>query len=61
MRVPLDKGHSNGEYEDFITGFVTPKGEVWGRPVGVAVAADGSLMITDDASKSIWRVVYAGK
>ena len=58
VRVPLRDGHATGEYEDFLTGFVTEKGEVWGRPVGVAVAGDGSLLVTDDASKSIWRVSY---
>ena len=61
IRVPLDNGHAKGEYEDFITGFVTPDGQVWGRPVGVAVAPDGSLMVSDDGSKSIWRVTYTGK
>ncbi len=60
IRVPLKDGHATGDYEDFITGFVTPKGEVWGRPAGVAVAPDGSLLVTDDASKSIWRVSYTG-
>jgi glucose/arabinose dehydrogenase len=59
--VPLDKGHSSGIYEDFLTGFVLPNGDVWGRPVGVATSADGSLMVTDDGSKSIWRVTYTGK
>jgi glucose/arabinose dehydrogenase len=61
VRVPLENGKASGVYEDFITGFVTPDGKVWGRPVGVAVAPDGSLMVTDDGSKSIWRVVYTGK
>jgi glucose/arabinose dehydrogenase len=60
IRVPLKDGHATGEYQDFITGFVTKDGQVWGRPVGVAVATDGSLMVTDDGSKSIWRVVYTG-
>ena len=60
IRVPLQNGKANGVYEDFLTGFVTPEGGVWGRPVGVAVAPDGSLMVTDDGSKSIWRVSYTG-
>jgi glucose/arabinose dehydrogenase len=61
VRVPLRDGKADGEYEDFLTGFVLPNGDVWGRPVGVAVANDGSLMVTDDGSKSIWRVSYGGK
>jgi glucose/arabinose dehydrogenase len=38
-----------------------PNGQVWWRPVGIAVAADGSLLVSDDGSGSIWRVSYAGK
>jgi glucose/arabinose dehydrogenase len=61
IRVPLENGRSSGVYEDFLTGFVVSNDAVWGRPVGVAAAQDGSLMVTDDGSKSIWRVVYTGK
>ncbi len=62
IRVPLHQsGHARGEYQEFLTGFVLDNGDVWGRPVGVAVAPDGSLMVTDDGSGSIWRVSYAGK
>jgi glucose/arabinose dehydrogenase len=61
IRVPLQNGHATGEFEDFLTGFVTPNGEVWGRPVGVAVGPDGALFVTDDGSHSIWRVAYGGK
>jgi glucose/arabinose dehydrogenase len=61
IRVPLKNGKSDGVYEDFLTGFVTPDGGVWGRPVGVATAADGSLMVSDDAFNAIWRVSYIGK
>jgi glucose/arabinose dehydrogenase len=61
IRVPVNDGKASGVYQDFITGFVTPNGDAWGRPVGVAVAPDGSLMFSDDVSKSIWRVVYTGK
>jgi len=62
VRVPLHQAsRPTGEYQDFLTGFVTADGEVWGRPVGVTVAADGSLLVSDDGSNSIWRVSYAGK
>jgi glucose/arabinose dehydrogenase len=61
IRVPLNDGKSDGVYGDFLTGFVTDDGDVWGRPVGVAIAPDGSLMVSDDGSKSIWRVSYTGK
>ena len=61
VRVPLDNGHATGAFEDFLTGFVTSDGRVWGRPVGVTVAKDGALLVTDDASRSIWRVSYVGK
>jgi glucose/arabinose dehydrogenase len=62
VRVPLHQsGHASGEYQDFLTGFVLPNGDVWGRPVGVAVAPDGSLLVTDDGSNSIWRVSYTEK
>jgi glucose/arabinose dehydrogenase len=62
IRVPLHQtGHASGEYEDFLTGFVLPNGQVWGRPVGITVAPDGSLLVSDDGSNSIWRVSYTGK
>jgi glucose/arabinose dehydrogenase/mono/diheme cytochrome c family protein len=62
IRVPLhQKADASGEYEDFLTGFVLPDGNVWGRPVGVAVTSDGSLLVSDDGSGSIWRVSYTGK
>jgi glucose/arabinose dehydrogenase len=61
IRVPIRDGKATGEYEDFLVGFVTKEGNVWGRPVGVAVAKDGSLMVTDDGSGTVWRVAYTGK
>jgi glucose/arabinose dehydrogenase len=62
IRIPLHQtGHATGEYEDFLTGFVLPDGHVWGRPVGITVAHDGSLLVSDDGSGSIWRVSYEGK
>jgi glucose/arabinose dehydrogenase len=61
IRVIVRGGAPTGEYEDFMTGFLTPAGEVWGRPVGVAEAKDGALFVSDDGSNTIWRVTYAGK
>lgn len=49
---------ATGEHEDFMTGFVVSDTEVWGRPVGVAVANDGSLLVTEDGSGTIWRITY---
>ncbi len=62
VRVPLHgRGKATGEYEDFLTGFVTSAGDVWGRPVGIAVAKDGSLLVSDDGGDCVWRVSYTGK
>jgi len=56
--VPFKNGKPAGALEDFLTGFISDegKGEVYGRPVGVAVANDGSLLVADDVSSTIWRV-----
>ncbi len=51
-----DNNKPTGVYEDFMTGFITKDGGVWGRPVGVAIGPDGSLFVSDDGSGSIWRV-----
>jgi glucose/arabinose dehydrogenase len=61
VMIPMKNGKALGEYEDFLSGFTTADGQVWGRPVGVAVGHDGALYVTDDGSRSIWRVVYTGK
>ena len=59
--IPMKNGQATGEYDDFLTGFVTPDGQVWGRPVGVTVGADGSLYVTDDGSRSVWHVTHLTK
>ena len=61
VRVRLLNGMATGEYEDFLTGFVIDDGHVWGRPVGVTVAHDGALLVTDDANGTLWRVSFAGR
>jgi glucose/arabinose dehydrogenase len=60
VRATLKDGVPTGEYEDFVTGFVTDDGSVWGRPVGVAVAKDGALLFSEDGNGTIWRVSYSG-
>lgn len=60
VRVLLKQGRPTGEYEDFLTGFVIDDRRVWGRPVGLAVARDGALLISEDGNGTIWRVSYRG-
>jgi glucose/arabinose dehydrogenase len=55
--LPFRNGRPSGTAEDFLTGFLVPgKDEVYGRPVGLAVLPDGSLLVADDAGDRIWRV-----
>jgi glucose/arabinose dehydrogenase len=56
IRVIFQDGVPSGEYEDFVTGFVIDDAHVWGRPVGVAEAKDGSLLFSEDGNGTIWRV-----
>ncbi len=67
VRVHFVNGKPVNGYENFATGFWNGMGRsgepaaVWGRPVGLTVARDGSLLIADDASNVVWRVTYTGK
>jgi glucose/arabinose dehydrogenase len=61
IRIHLDNGVPNGEYEDFLTGFVVNDSSVWGRPVGVTVARDGALLVSEDGNGTIWRITWRGK
>jgi glucose/arabinose dehydrogenase len=56
--VPFRNGKPAGAAEDFLTGFMANEqtGETHGRPVGVAMMADGSLLVSDDAGNTVWRV-----
>jgi glucose/arabinose dehydrogenase len=56
IRIRLNNGSPTGEYQDFLTGFVIDDSDVWGRPVGVTVAHDGALLVSEDASGTIWRI-----
>jgi glucose/arabinose dehydrogenase/cytochrome c2 len=60
IAVPLRDGAATGEYEDFMTGFVVNDGDVWARPVGVAIARDGALFVSEDGNGTIWRVSFVG-
>jgi glucose/arabinose dehydrogenase len=60
IRVRMRDGVPTGEYEDFMTGFVMNDRLVWGRPVGVAVARDGALLVSEDGNGTIWRISYRG-
>ena len=67
VRIPFKNGKPSGGYENFVTGFWSGAGgagspaQVWGRPAGLAIAKDGSLLIADDVGKVVWRVSYAGR
>ncbi len=62
--VPFEDTRPAGGYEVFATGFwregVEPA-QVWGRPVGLAIASDGSLLVADDAGQAVWRISYTGE
>ncbi len=58
VRIHLNHGVADSAYEDFLTGFVVDNERVWGRPVGVAVARDGALLVSEDGNSTIWRIAY---
>jgi len=63
VRIKFANGRPAGGYEDFLTGFwdgTSSPAQVWGRPAGLLVAKDGSLLVADDPGKTIWRVRYVG-
>ncbi len=57
--VPFADGHPDGPPEDVLTGFRSADGHANGRPVGVAVALDGALLVADDVGGCVWRVAHA--
>ncbi|MGN6517935.1 MAG: PQQ-dependent sugar dehydrogenase [Dokdonella sp.] len=56
VRLRFANGAPTGEYVDFMTGFVVDDMHAWGRPTGVAVARDGSLLVSEDQGGTLWRV-----
>ncbi len=57
--VPFADGRPNGPPEDVLTGFLNADGEALGRPVGVALDKQGSLLVADDVGNVIWRMSSA--
>jgi glucose/arabinose dehydrogenase len=55
----MKNGKPTGEYQDFMTGFITEDGNAWARPVGAAVAKDGSLLVSDDGANLVYRISTA--
>lgn len=61
--VPFRNGKPTGSYEVFATGFWNGDAEnsqVWGRPAGVVMLTDGSLLLSDDVGQTVWRISYEG-
>jgi len=54
--VPFSNGRPQGKPIDLLTGFVSPEGDAWGRPVGVAVDGRGAVLVADDVGNAVWRV-----
>lgn len=54
--VPFTNGEPAGQPIDVLTGFLNEEEEAMGRPAGVAIAKDGSLLVADDVGDTIWRV-----
>jgi glucose/arabinose dehydrogenase len=63
VRIPMKNGKPEGGYENFLTGWVPDPNarEVWGRPVGLTMLRDGSLLVVDDGGNKVWRITYGGK
>ena len=58
VRLRMRDGQPTGEYEDFLTGLVAGDNAVWGRPVGVTVLQDGSLLVSEDGNGAIFRIAH---
>ena len=58
VRLPFKDGKPTGQYQDLVVGFVADDQDVWGRPVDVTFAKDGSLLFSDDGNGVVYRVAY---
>lgn len=63
IRIRFKGGRPVGGYEDFVVGWMLDENsrDVWGRPVGLLVLRDGSMLVADDGGNKIWRISYAGR
>ncbi len=65
VRIRMKNGRAVGGFENFLTGFWDGKSKnppaAWGRPVGLTIAKDGSLLVADDVGQTVWKVTYTGK
>jgi glucose/arabinose dehydrogenase/cytochrome c2 len=59
VRIRMKNGVPTGEYDDFLVGFIANNGDAWGRPVGLVVAGDGSLLFSDDGANLVYRISYS--
>ncbi len=59
--MPFADGKPSGPPQDILTGFLSPDGKAWGRPVGVITDKTGAILLADDVGNVIWRVTPAGK
>ena len=61
VKIPFRNGRPTGGYDDFVAGWSPDENSrrVWGRPVGLLVLPDGSLLLSDDGAGKIWRVTYS--
>jgi glucose/arabinose dehydrogenase len=57
--VPFKGGKPSGQPISVLTGFLSPTGEAYGRPVGVAIDSRGALLVADDVGNAVWRVAGA--
>ncbi len=60
--IPFKDAKPNGPVKDFLTGWrINPESrDVWGRPVAIMQLPDGSILVSDDGGKKIWRISYKG-
>ncbi len=57
--VPFRDGKPSGPPVEVLSGFLSPEGDAWGRPVGVAIDRRGGLLVVDDVGNTLWRVTAA--